>query len=436
MGLKTTTPGGRAARLFGAGARTLGRRLVSALPVGDATRRRLAYWQAVGEDWTETLGDLRGAAMKLGQLASQYSDLLPPPLAEQLQKLQRAAEPLPWATVSPWLDAAWGPAGWAEVETVEPEALAAASIGQVHPARLVDGREVVVKIRYPGVEAAVASDLSHLRRLIGLSKLLPLDGEALDRLMEEVRQRLTEETDYRAERRHLQALRDGAASPGVRYPQAVESLCSDGVLVLERLDGEALGTARHWPQAERDALGLILARWLLVQLFEAGLIHADPHAGNFAFRRSGPELIVYDYGCVKRIPPAVMAGVRALLAAAAAEDWPRLHAELEALGGLSERAELARLQPLYAEWRTLALARLTAAETFDFADPAFIEDLRAAARRQIGLSLSFKPVTDLVFVLRALSGHYWLLRALGARVPVRGLLAGAGIPLPPPTAAG
>lgn len=181
MAIKTVTPGGRTLKLLGVGARTLGRSLIKRLPAGgDSTERTLRYWTDVGADWVKTLGELGGAAMKLGQLASQYSDALPSALAEQLKLLQREAKPLPFEEVEALLAAQWKPAQRRKIAHVEPVALAAASIGQVHRARLKDGSTVVVKLRYPGVREAVDPDLSQLRRLIGTSKLPPTDDEATD----------------------------------------------------------------------------------------------------------------------------------------------------------------------------------------------------------------------------------------------------------------
>ena len=192
------SPTRRSTRLIGVGLRTLGRSVLRRLPGGDRVQKAADYWTAVGVDMAETLGELRGAAMKLGQLASQYSDILPPQLAEQLQRLQRSAEPIPYARVRAELMRQWGAAPETLLARIEPQALAAASIGQVHRAQLPDGTAVVLKLRYPGVSEAVDADLVQLRRLIGLSKLLPIDGPDLDQLMEEVRARFRDETDYRS----------------------------------------------------------------------------------------------------------------------------------------------------------------------------------------------------------------------------------------------
>jgi len=183
MAIKSKGSGERTAKLLGVGLRTLGRTLVHRLPGGDRIERSAKHWADVGEDWVKTLGELRGAAMKMGQLASQYSDLLPKTLADQLVKLQNSVEPMPFDELKPALKQYWKAAQWKQIADIDPVALAAASIGQVHRATLTDGRKVIIKIRYPDIELAVDSDIRQLRRLIGASKLLPVDNSALDRLM-------------------------------------------------------------------------------------------------------------------------------------------------------------------------------------------------------------------------------------------------------------
>lgn len=422
------SPSRRTARLLGAGARTLGRSLLKQLPGGDRAQRKVDYWTAVGRDWAQTLGELRGAAMKLGQLASQYADVLPPQLAEQLRRLQNAAEPIAFEDFQRALALQWSAAQFAQIESIERQALAAASIGQVHRARHVDGRTLVIKLRYPGVGDAVDADLKQLRRLIGASKLLPLDGPAMDRLMEEVRQRFRDETDYVAELRYLQLLRHRAALEGIVYPTPLPELCTAGVIVCGEERGAGLEQARTWSQMRRDRIGAHLASWLVHQLFESHAVHADPHPGNFAFR-DNDDVVVYDFGCVKQVPEHVVGKVRQLLAAAAARDWAGVHETLERLGGLAGDVPLAEVELLYRDLHRLIIQPLAVADGFDFSDPSFIDRLRACARSHVGLTFRFKPVTDLIFVIRALSGHYWLLRALGARVDLRSILLSHAIQL-------
>lgn len=415
------TPLSRTLALLGLGGRTLGRvalRRLAGTPDADGTER---HWQAVGQDWVKTLASLRGAAMKLGQLASQYGDLLPPALAEQLRLLQNAAPPLPYAQVLPLLQAQWSASQAAAIGEIEPQALASASIGQVHAATLVDGRAVVVKLRYPGVQEAVDADLVQLRRLIGLSKLLPLEPAALDALMAELRARFREETDYRRELAALLHMRRVACWPGIVYPEPLPELCADGVLVMNRESGDSLEQARLAPLALRQQWALALAGWFLHCLFSARAVHADPHPGNFAFRSNG-QVVVYDMGCTKRLRAETVQTLRRLLKAALCKDWPRVHRQLLQLGAVGNAEVSERQCQLYAGFCTLSLDRLCADSGFDFADASFIDDLRTWARRNLAAAFEFAPVPELAFVMRELSGLYWLLRALAVSLPVGTLL--------------
>lgn len=425
MSIRKTGAGPRTFKLLGAGARTLGRSLLKSLPIGDSSDRAARYWNDIGADWVQTLGELRGAAMKLGQLASQYSDVLPPALAQQLRLLQRSARPLPFAEIAPLLTQ-WSKKQRAQIAHIEPDAIAAASIGQVHRAVLGNGAKVVVKLRYPGVREAVDADLSQLRRLITAAKLLPIDDAAMDRLMAEVRERFREETDYTAELRHLKQLRRSAALPGIVYPKPLAALCTDGILVMSEERGETLETAQQWSQPLRNQIGLNLCRWIVHSMFVARAVHADPHPGNFAFRSDG-SVVVYDMGCVKEVPTEVVAKVRNLLIAAIHGDWMALHQALIALDGIAVTVPLAEVEALYVDFSTLIMSRLLATPSFDFGDARFVEDIRKAGRKHLLLSFKFKPVSDLIFVMRALSGLSVMLRVLHAEVPVAAVLRSHGL---------
>lgn len=425
---------GRGRRLIWAGLRSAGQ-LVGARLTGG---RGASPWVDIGAQWFDTLSDMKGAAMKLGQLASQYGDLLPPGLAEPLARLQREAVPRPWPEMEAVLAAEWNQGQRALWQEIDPVPLAAASIGQVHRARRAsDGSEWVIKIRYPGVAEAVDEDVDTLGRLLRMGRLLKIDGPALDALLAEVRGRLREETDYRQELDNLQRLRTVAAHPRVCYPEADAALCTAAVLVTRYAPAGSLAEARAYPQAVRDALGTTLLDWALLQALDGGSMHADPHPGNFGFHPDG-RLTVYDYGCVKHLSAGWRERLQSALGAARQADYPALHEALHAMGALRRefdavavrRQALTELTPLYAALRDAVLVPLLAASAYDFQDGRVIEDTRALVRQEMRRLLSdFRPIPELAFIGRAFSGHYWILRGLGARVPVAALLDAHGVPL-------
>lgn len=401
----------RGRRLLGVGARTIARRMGRF--VGST---RASDWERIGEDWFKTLSDLRGAAMKLGQIASQYADLLPPALAEQLVRLQASAQPVAWSHVESWLRSRWSSHQWALIDAIDEDAIGVASIGQVHHARLVDGTEVAIKVQYPGVAEAIDRDVRNLGRLLRMGRLLPLEPERLDALLEEVRDRLREEVDYTGEAARHDRFRLPAARFNIVVPEVIHALQTDTVLVTRYEPGESLSQARQWPQDLRDQMGAQLRDWTFYQIRELAEVHADPHPGNYAFRHDG-TVVQYDFGCTRSIDPRFIAHFRKVVGLARRRDYHGLHAELGEMGSLSkpEREAGPRLVELYAACNA-ELMHAIESDTFDFSETDIIENLRAIAQDNMRLWPAFQPIPELAFVARALSGTYWLLRGLGARV--------------------
>lgn len=409
----------RRRRLLGAGARTLGRGMLRVLPGQDRAR----YWAASGADWFETLSELKGAAMKLGQVASQYSDLLPPQLVQQLERLQRDARPRAFEEMQTVLEATWDADQWRRVETIDQEAMAAASIGQVHRARLTDGSAVVVKIRYPEVAGSIDADVENLGRVLKWSRLLPVNGERLDAVLGEVRERLREETDYTTELSNLEAMR-ALELPGFVLPTPIESLCAESVLVMEEVVSTPFQALSNADQATRDAVGEQMVANQARQIFEHRLLHADPHPGNYGITADG-DVALYDFGCLKRIERAEAEGLRAVLAAALAEDWPAVHDALAGLGiveGDRYQAESMIYDDIYRRHRDAVLGPVGAQRLYDFAEGSVIERIRSETLADLKHWRRFHPAPELVFVMRALSGVYWLLRGIGARAPLHEML--------------
>lgn len=406
----------RGRRIFAAGVRTVGRGMLRTLTRSEAG----AHWAKVGEDWYQTLGELKGAAMKLGQLASQYHDLLPPELAQQLARLQSSAEPLPWEVVEEVLHQQWLKSQWNAISEINPEPLASASIGQVHTAWLKNGTKVAVKVRYPGVAAAMDSDIKKLGRILSAAGILQLDKASLAGLLAEIRERMAEEMDYQREREHLELFAGLPGMQGLVVPAVVGKLCTEGVLVTEFAEGEAIDVAQTWPQPLRDAIAARYVDWLIAQIFEHGIVHADPHPGNFKFREDG-TIVLLDFGCVKRVSPQHRGSMAALMHTVLAEDYEGLHYHLGQLGGLAapEAPLTDKLQPIYVESAAFLRERMLEVPYFDFSEPSFIPDARAIGRRALPQWRAFKPIPELAFVMRALSGAYWLLRRLESQVDIR-----------------
>jgi predicted unusual protein kinase regulating ubiquinone biosynthesis (AarF/ABC1/UbiB family) len=250
------------------------------------------------------LGTLKGGAMKFGQALSVFEAAIPndmaEPYREALTKLQSAAPPMSAQTTRRVLAEQLGRKWLERFASFEDEPAAAASIGQVHRAVWHDGRRVAVKVQYPGADQALMSDLRQLQRFSRLFQAL-VPGTEVKPLLQELTDRMSEELDYRAEAQHQRAFAKAfAGDPHVIVPKVVAS--SPKVLVTEWVDGKPLSKViRDGDRAERDQAGLRLAEFHYSSPGRVGMLHSDPHPGNFMITADG-RLCVIDFGAVAQLP--------------------------------------------------------------------------------------------------------------------------------------
>ncbi len=260
--------------------------------------------QRTAEQIFRVLGELKGGALKLGQALSIFEAALPPELAgpyrATLTRLQEAAPPLPASTVHKVLAADLGDDWRDKFTEFNDRPAAAASIGQVHKAVWHDGREVAVKIQYPGAGKALISDFAQLGRVARLFGVL-MPGLDVKPLLDELRTRVAEELDYRLEAASQDAFAAAfTGDPDIYVPPTV--MATDRVLISEWMDGTPLAKViSEGTQEQRDRAGLLLVRLLFSSPARAGLLHADPHPGNFRLLDDG-RLGVLDFGAVDRLP--------------------------------------------------------------------------------------------------------------------------------------
>lgn len=265
--------------------------------------------QRTAEHLFRVLGELKGGAMKLGQALSIFEAALPEHLAgpyrQALTRLQDAAPPMPTSTVHAVLTEQLGPDWRTKLVEFDDRPAAAASIGQVHrgvwqPDPSQPPRPVAVKIQYPGAGEALVADLTQLSRVAGLFRALQ-PGLDVKALLAELRARVTEELDYQLEASAQQAFAEAYADdPGIKVPRVVAA--AEKVLVTDWLDGTGLATViASGSQEERNRAGYLLATLHFSAPARAGLLHADPHPGNFRMLPDG-RLGVVDFGAVARLP--------------------------------------------------------------------------------------------------------------------------------------
>ena len=293
---------------------------LAGLPLGFAGRTALGIGKRIGGRSAEivaqeiqqrtadqvfrVLGELKGGAMKLGQALSIFEAALPPELAgpyrATLTKLQESAPPLPATTVHRVLAADLGDNWRDSFESFDDTPAAAASIGQVHRAVWKDGRRVAVKIQYPGAGKALLNDFTQLARIGRLFGVL-MPGLEVRPMLDELRDRVADELDYYLEAQSQRAFAAAyAGDPDIYVPDVVTE--TDHVLVTEWMDGTPLSKIiSDGSKEDRDRAGILLTRFLFSGPARAGLLHADPHPGNFRLLADG-RLGVLDFGAVDRLP--------------------------------------------------------------------------------------------------------------------------------------
>jgi predicted unusual protein kinase regulating ubiquinone biosynthesis (AarF/ABC1/UbiB family) len=390
---------------------------------------RAAHEAELGRILFGALNQLKGVALKAAQLLSCEAQLLPEALREQLARACYQATPMNQALVGKRLRQALGP-DWAErFAAFEPQAFAAASLGQVHRARLADGRELALKLQYPGIAATVASDMRLLRGLLlgPLSGLtlgegaLP-DAALLGRVLDDIERTLAAELDYAQEARAMDEFRAALAQPlpEVVVPAVCHELSTPQLLAMQALPGLHLDEwlAGGPGQAERDRFGQLIFDSFMRMVFELGRLHADPHPGNYLFMPDG-RLGLLDFGCTRALPRAFVEPLaRAWSAALAPACDAALHRAYQDLGLIDAGLDLERfrreLRPALAPLLDWQLAPFRA-PLFDFGARRPLPRLESAQQRVAVRHLHGMP-PELPYLDRTYLGLNQLLTRLGARV--------------------
>lgn len=337
----------------------------------------------------DTAASLGGVLIKAGQFASTRPDLLPSAYVAGLAALQDRVPPQPWSVIEPTIGRELGRPPGEVFAALEPEPVAAASIAQVHRARLPDGRAVAVKVQYPAMAEIAAADLAALE-LIAATIVRLEPAVRLGPIVDYLRQTLPLELDFRREAKALADLRDALAGrDDVVIPAVIDELSTARLLVMEWVDGikitdrAALLGAGIDPRAVARTLNDLYAE----QLFRRGFLHADPHPGNLLVQ-PGPRLVLLDHGLTVALPPGLVEALGEMVRALATGDFEALAAALTAAGlRLEAGLDLAALLQL--------VGVLLGGER-----PGAMADVGDVGRR-LGAGLGEIPV-DLLLVGRAL----------------------------------
>jgi predicted unusual protein kinase regulating ubiquinone biosynthesis (AarF/ABC1/UbiB family) len=413
---------------------------LAALPLGVAGRGAVGLGKRMGgrpaelvaaelqartaEQLFQVLGQLKGGAMKFGQAMSIFEAALPEdvaaPYRAALTKLQDSAPALPAATVHAVLAEQLGPDWRTQFVSFDDKPAAAASIGQVHQAVWQDGRTVAVKIQYPGAGKALLGDLRQLSRL---ARLFASFSPGLDvkPLLAELQERVAEELDYRLEATSQQAFADAYADDAdILIPSVVAG--ADRVLVTEWIDGVSLAhVIRDGTPAERDRASLLLAQFLFSGPVLAGMLHADPHPGNFRLLPDG-RLGVIDFGAVNRLPDGAPEPIGRLSRLALEGRGAEVLEALRAEGFVKPSIEVDADKVLD---YLLPLLEPIASERFRFSrewlrrEAVRVGDPRSPAA-QLGRQLNLPP--SYLLIHRVTLGTIGVLCQLGGEAPFRELM--------------
>ncbi|PTL80028.1 AarF/ABC1/UbiB kinase family protein [Vitiosangium sp. GDMCC 1.1324] len=370
--------------------------------------------KAAAEKLVSTLGELKGAAMKLGQAVSMDTELLSPEVRQVIARLQNEAPPMPYELVARILREELGAAPEELFRSFDEAPLAAASLGQVHRAVLHDGRHVAVKVQYPGIAQTLAGDMDNLGLVVKtVSKASRLtDGTAYFR---ELRDEMLLETDYLREASLCTGFARGVERlPDLKVPEVIPERTTGRVLTLELLQGRTL---KDWvvsePSAEerfRVARQLILA--IYGPFFTAGEMHADPHPGNFMVLKDG-RLGLLDFGSIKRFTPRfVDANRRMFLHAVRLESMDVLGLSREV--GFTTELPDAEAAALIQEVLHIA-GRPMRSAPYDYGTCSITRDMKLHFARNAPRFLKLRPPAEAVLFFRSTGGLAQNLRLIGAR---------------------
>jgi predicted unusual protein kinase regulating ubiquinone biosynthesis (AarF/ABC1/UbiB family) len=368
------------------------------------------------------LANLRGAAMKLGQILSlQGEDLLPPEFAQALSILGSQAAPMPAKQLRGVLGREYGK-GWEKrFERFDWDPVAAASIGQVHRATTRDGRDLALKIQYPGIARSISSDVDNVAVLLRLFNLLPL-GIDVKATAEETKRQLAQEADYEAEGRFVESYAKLVKDePTLVVPRIHWDFTTTRILAMDYMEGEPLESVSLEPPRTRNAIGAVLERLLFRELFEFHTMQTDPNSANYLYQRASGKVVLLDFGATRRFDKEFVGHYERITRAVMDGNRARVAREAERIGYVAPGDNPDRVKAAV-DMIFLACEPLRQRGLYDF--PA--SDL-PARMRDLGYDLAVRrglmraPPPETIFLHRKLVGSFLLLARIGARVDARSL---------------
>lgn len=363
----------------------------------------------LAQSLVKTLSELKGASMKVGQLLSlDLGEIFPPEVTKVLETLHQNATFLPFETVEELLKKELKDK-FNDLKDISTKPIAAASIGQVHSARLND-QEVVIKIQYPGVADTIPQDLKILEILLSQLTLLTRKDIDFKPILKEIEHVLKQEVDYLQEAQMMKIYGE-KFSPKFIVPTLYDEYSTRKVITMQRLNGK---TFNQWLEksnyGERQNLALDLMELYLQEFFTHGLVQTDPNPGNFLITKDN-QLALLDFGAVKKYSEEFIKGYRKVLISAFHHDHEKLLQESYQMGLIDSR-ESAETKKIYLEMMDLLCVPFRNKELFNFNNKEFFEnsrDLSWALTKKCQFS---PPPKDLIFLHRKLGGVFFLIKKL------------------------
>ncbi len=372
------------------------------------------------------LAQMRGAALKMGQLLSMDAgDFLPPELTAILARLRADADPMPPKQLQRVLDAAWGRDWLRKFTRFQVQPIAAASIGQVHRAQTKDGRDLAIKVQYPGVRASIDSDIANLGLLLKIPGVMP-PGVDLPALMEEARTQLHAEADYLREAEQMRRYADHlAGQPEFLVPVPDAEFSTPDVLAMTYIESRPIEALADAPQLLRDQAAARLARLVLDELFRFDLMQTDPNFANYRWQPDSGRIVLLDFGATRGFSSSVAPDYLQLLTAALRNDRAAVRQAAIDIGYFRAETDQDHQdhQDMLMQMMDLAFAPLRAGGTFDVAATDIPQRVAEMAMQVAQTRVRAEmPPPEILFLHRKIGGLYLLLARLRARVDLDDLL--------------
>ncbi|MBC2717734.1 MAG: AarF/ABC1/UbiB kinase family protein [Desulfobacteraceae bacterium] len=370
----------------------------------------------------ELLGQLKGVPMKIGQMISLHEKLLPEEVVQVLKTLQQNAPSVAFDDILELIKNELGDR-FAYIRHIDEKSLAAASIGQVHRAVLVNGAEIALKIQYPGIDDVIRADLKNLKGLLKLlfSMFSRMDMEPV---WQELKARLMEELDYEKEAASMKRMAKLFEDDDrIIVPRVIDEVTTRHILGMELVLGISADTVSEnsYPQSLKNTWAKSMVSLILKGLFHFRFLHADPNIANFAFLEDG-RLIVYDFGCMKEVPEELCRGYIRLVSAFLNHEYPKIPVILKSMGVHKANGNLMPWQ-MAADFADVFQEFFDPVAHYTFGDDEKIyTKLYELGNKHISESMSMVFPKDIIFIDRTFGGHFGNLCRLNAHADWRSII--------------